>query len=185
MTKRRKRYFLKQQAKRKQQFIITAVTAIMLLIIVGIVFAFSNSSTNTSLESATFANPNNPNCPDSSKIIDAPTEPRMETALRLDLSDTKQTQFVDLILSANRLVILSDGRILPVSQLQIDDTVFMTGNKIGVVQSIERREYIPEPSQTDENGNVYQRVIGKSQRYVEEMLYLYTDTDLIMSMVFG
>jgi hypothetical protein len=164
--------------RRRKQYLIAITAVIVVLLLTNITFAISHFS-STPLISATFANPNNPNCPYSSSVIAAPTERQMETAVSFELSNNEQTQFVDLLLPATRSVILTTGRILPMSELNISDAVYMSGGRIGIVQSVEQREYIPQPAQTDENGNVYQRVIGTSRRHVEEILYLYTDDDLI------
>jgi hypothetical protein len=55
----------------------------------------------------------------------------------------------------------------------------MADDKTGTVITVEQQQYIPQPVKRDANGNVLSRVLGKSERWTETMLYLYTADDAI------
>jgi hypothetical protein len=180
-----KRYAQNKQAKqqRKRALIYLAVALILVAIISGGIFAFSFSvgakSSDPALGVATFANPDNPECPYETPLVEKATAARMETSLRLDLSDESTNHFVSLVVPSSELALLTDGRIKAASDFEIGNVIYMTGDKIGVVQSVEHQMFTPEPTRTDGRGNVFSRVIGKSERFVETMLYLYTPNEVI------
>ena len=72
-----------------------------------------------------------------------------------------------------------DGRIKQTEKFEVGDSVYLTGDKVGIVKSIEHKLHTPEPQTGDGKGNVYSRVLGKSERYVETMLYVYTENEVI------
>lgn len=169
----------KQQKKRHLTYI--AIALISMVIVVGGIFAFRANAQRPQSEPqvATFANPDNPECPYQTPLVERPTESIMETHLDLDLSQGGTAHNVSLVVPSSKVAFVTDGRIMQADELQAGDAIYMTGDKIGVVQSIEHALYTPESIQTDGKGNVYSRVLGKSERFVETMLYLYTANEVI------
>lgn len=178
-----KRYAKNKRAKQQKKQLVTylAITLIAIAIVTAGIFAFRANAQRPSSEPqvATFANPDNPECPYETPLVERLTEAVMETHLELDLSQGGTAHNVNLIVPSSETAFLTDGRIKQASELQVEDTIYMTGDKVGVVQSVEHELYTPEPVQTDGKGNVYSRVLGKSERYVETMLYLHTENEVI------
>jgi hypothetical protein len=121
----------------------------------------------------------NPPCPYDTPLVAKPVAPRAETHLKLDLSQPGEAAFVSLLVPSDDVAFLTDGSIKPAKELLVDDTVKMTGDKIGIVTQVEHQQYTPESSKQDAQGNVVSRVIGKSERFVHTMLYLHTSDEVI------
>jgi hypothetical protein len=120
-----------------------------------------------------------PPCPYDTPLVLKPVAPRAETHLKLDLSQPGKAAFVSLLVPSDDLVFLTDGSIKLAKELMRGDTIKMTGDKIGVVTHINHEQYTPQPSTADPLGNVLSRVIGKSERFVDTMLYLHTPHEII------
>lgn len=112
-------------------------------------------------------------------LVETPTESRMETSINFDLSQDGQAHYVSLVVPSDELTFLTDGQVKSAQELEIGDSVHLTGDKVGVVQSVEHKLFTPQPQETDGRGNVFSRVIGKSERSVETMLYLHTKNEVI------
>lgn len=121
----------------------------------------------------------NSDCPYDTPFFPKPVEARMETHLRLDLSQGGKAHYVNLIVPSDELSFLADDSIKINEDLQVGDVVLMTGDKVGVIESVEHQLYTPQPKKTDGKGNVFSRVLGKSERFTEEILYLYTSNEVI------
>jgi hypothetical protein len=137
-------------------------------------------SSGSPTQSASLAVTNKAPCPTGGTAPERPNAARQETTLELDLSQGGKTHEVTLIVPAIELAFLSDGRITTANHLVLGDQVLISGNKVGLVRKAETAWYTPPPAPTrDANGNVLSRVIGTSKRLADQMLYLYTASDVI------
>jgi len=123
-------------------------------------------------------------CPHREEVdaIEIAYESRLETVLSLDLTEDNVPAFLEfLIVPADQPTYLTNGDTKPAQKLEIGDEVLMTGEKQGIVQSVEIKEYAPDASTTttDNNGNGYRRVLAKSKRFVEDILHLHVADEVI------
>jgi hypothetical protein len=133
----------------------------------------------TSLDVSVTTVATTPPCSYDTPIVAKPVAPRAETHLKLDLSQPGKAAFVSLLVPSDDLAFLASGSIKLAKELKRGDTIKMTGYKIGVVTHVEQQQYIPQQSKVDAQGNIGSRVVGKSERFVDTMLYLHTPDEII------
>jgi hypothetical protein len=137
-------------------------------------------SSGSPTRSAALAVANNAPCAAGGTASKRPSVARQETTLELDLSQGGKPHEVTLIVPATELTFFSDGRLTTAHHLALGDRVLITGDKVGLVRKAATAWYTPPPVPTrDANGNVVSRVIATSKRLTDQMLYLYTASDII------
>ncbi len=183
--KRQKRQF----AKSSIGWITVLAISVILLFVFGFPASIKSLSPVSTLEqsydSSDFQNISNPEsaktpCIYGNPFFPQPTQTRQETVVEFDLSHGGNYQKVTLIQASDEISILSNGDIKFAGELVIGDEVLLKGDKLGVVTSVKQQVYTPRPPSTpDANGNIYSRVLGKSERMTDKMLYLHTPSETI------
>ena len=183
----------KHQKRRLAKSSIGWITVLAISAILLFVFGFPASikslspvsAIEQSYDSSNFQNISNDEssrtpCIYGNPFFPQPLQTRQETVIEFDLSQGGNYHKVTLIHASDDLSILSNGDIKFAGELEIGDEVLLKGDKLGIVTSVKQQVYTPEPPSTpDANGNTFNRVLGKSERMTDKMLYLYTPSETI------
>ncbi len=193
MSKHKRRQPKGRGVKNSRLFQIFIIAILAIGIIGGGIFAFSSFNANAqpnrseiasgqSLNGTDLAIPiSDSSSPSCVKYIIPPEEPRLETALSIDLTQEDGVPaFLEfLIIPADEVMFLDDGNIKPAQELQVGDKIHMQSGKVGLIQSVETELYTPEPIAVNEKGQSLRRVLAKSKRWTETILNLHTPTEII------
>ena len=112
-----------------------------------------------------------------------PDNPRLETTLKVDLSDNNEGSPAFLewyTLPADQAVRLTmQNKTVPAQALAVGDTIVMEGGQVGRITSSETHLFTPESQYVNGQAQGYQRVLAKSKRWTNTLLLIHTHNETI------
>lgn len=105
----------------------------------------------------------------------------LEADIKIDLSESNggRTFNVGRISACSELVVRKDGGVTTAGDLKVGDRIRMSGSNIGRVTNMTKQWHTPTPTKYDKNGIGFNRIIAKTERMTDRLLYLYTSVELI------